>query len=235
MSSIETILYVKIHNVTGLKYFGKTTKKDPEKYIGSGKYWKNHVKKHGYSITTVIIGKFSDPKECKEFALNFSKKYNIVESDEWANLINENGMDGAPKGHIGHKFTDEQIKKLSETSLERWTDEEFRKRISQSQKESWTEERKLEQKIRLTGIKRPDHAEKLRGRKLTQEQKAKMKKPKHENFGKLLSATISGVPKSEEHKQKLRVPKIKICRLTDKKEMSVNHYTRWINKLLILE
>lgn len=35
-------LYVKIHNVTGLKYFGKTTK-DPFKYRGSGKYWLAHL------------------------------------------------------------------------------------------------------------------------------------------------------------------------------------------------
>ena len=35
-----TYLYVKQHNKTGLKYFGKTTKKDPLKYKGSGLYWK---------------------------------------------------------------------------------------------------------------------------------------------------------------------------------------------------
>ena len=34
-----------------------------------------------------------------EFALNFSKDNNIVESEEWANLIPENGLDGgSPKG-----------------------------------------------------------------------------------------------------------------------------------------
>jgi hypothetical protein len=38
-----TTLYVKTHNITGLKYFGKTTN-DPFKYKGSGKYWLDHLK-----------------------------------------------------------------------------------------------------------------------------------------------------------------------------------------------
>lgn len=44
-------LYEKIHNKTGLKYFGKTTQ-NPYTYQGSGKRWKNHIKKHGYDVTT---------------------------------------------------------------------------------------------------------------------------------------------------------------------------------------
>ena len=35
-----TYLYIKQHSVTKLKYFGKTTKKDPVKYLGSGIYCK---------------------------------------------------------------------------------------------------------------------------------------------------------------------------------------------------
>lgn len=38
-------LYIKTHNTTGLKYFGKTTK-DPYKYLGSGKHWRAHLKIH---------------------------------------------------------------------------------------------------------------------------------------------------------------------------------------------
>lgn len=53
-----TYLYVKTHNVTGLKYLGKTTKQDPHKYSGSGKHWMRHLKVHGYDCTTTIL------KEC---------------------------------------------------------------------------------------------------------------------------------------------------------------------------
>lgn len=87
-------LYIKTHNITGLKYFGKTKSKDPHKYKGSGVYWTNHINKHGYDVTTEILGQFTDIVECKKVAILFSKNNNIVESKEWANLIDENGING---------------------------------------------------------------------------------------------------------------------------------------------
>jgi len=92
-------LYIKTHLETGLKYFGKTTK-NPENYKGSGKYWKKHLKKHGNYVKTEILNVFDNEKECTNFALEFSKRNNIVESNKWANLIDENGLDGAPKGNV---------------------------------------------------------------------------------------------------------------------------------------
>lgn len=103
-------LYIKTHNITGLKYFGKTTKKDPYSYKGSGKYWKRHLSKHGNSVSTEIIGIFSSDEECETFATQFSEKNNIVESAEWANLINENGLDGAPKGNKISTLTKQKIR-----------------------------------------------------------------------------------------------------------------------------
>ena len=93
-----TWLYIKQHTVTGLKYFGKTTR-DPKKYKGSGKRWFNHLNTHGYTVKTIWAQLFTNKTELVEFALNFSKNNNIVESSEWANLIPENGLDGgSPKG-----------------------------------------------------------------------------------------------------------------------------------------
>lgn len=106
-------LYVKTHLKTGLKYFGKTTK-DPKRYKGSGKYWKAHLRKHGNFVETKIINIFEDEKECTNFALQFSKDNGIVKSEEWANLIDENGLDGAPKGNI---VKEETRKKLSKALL----------------------------------------------------------------------------------------------------------------------
>ncbi len=92
-------LYIKRHKVTGLKYFGKTTKTNIQSYRGSGKYWQRHLKKYGNITETIWISQpFYDKEVLTEFALFFSEIFNIVESDEWANLINENGLDGAPKG-----------------------------------------------------------------------------------------------------------------------------------------
>jgi len=91
-------LYVKQHTITGLKYFGKTTR-NPFKYSGSGKYWCRHFLKYGKDqIKTLEIWGFDDQELCTEFALKFSKENNIVKSKEWANLIAENGLDGTPPG-----------------------------------------------------------------------------------------------------------------------------------------
>jgi len=93
-----TWLYIKQHTVTGLKYFGKTTR-NPEKYKGSGKRWVNHIAVHRNTVKTVWSRLFTSKPELVEFALNFSKENNIVESEEWANLMPENGLDGgSPKG-----------------------------------------------------------------------------------------------------------------------------------------
>lgn len=103
-------LYIKCHNVTGVKYFGQTTK-DPYEYPGSGKYWKSHIKKHGNDVSTKWSLKFTDPDDIREFAEFFSEFYNIVESNEWANLMAENGHDGSP---VGRKLSKPRSKEYRE-------------------------------------------------------------------------------------------------------------------------
>ena len=96
-----TWLYIKQHNQTGLKYFGKTMN-DPYLYKGSGKYWLRHLKKHGNDVSTTWAVPFEDKQELVDFALRFSEENNITESKEWANLRPENGTDGIPKGTPAH-------------------------------------------------------------------------------------------------------------------------------------
>ena len=92
-------LYAKQHRVTGLRYFGKTTQ-DPYTYNGSGKYWTAHCNKHGWDIETTWVYPYEDIELCEQEALFFSKVYDIVESNEWANLKPENGINGGSvKGH----------------------------------------------------------------------------------------------------------------------------------------
>jgi len=93
-------LYVKTHNLTGLKYLGKTTH-NPYKYNGSGKYWQRHLKEHGYDITTEVIFQSDSKETFKDVALYYSKLWNIVESNEWANLTLEEGQGGSTnKGRV---------------------------------------------------------------------------------------------------------------------------------------
>ena len=83
---IPTVLYIKQHSVTGLKYFGKTTR-DPYKYLGSGKHWARHIKKHGkeFTVTLWVSEPYYDTSII-EHALHFSHENNIAESNEWQTL-----------------------------------------------------------------------------------------------------------------------------------------------------
>jgi hypothetical protein len=130
-------LYIKRHAITGLKYFGKTIQQNPFKYHGSGVIWNAHIKEHGKHIETLDIFGFDNQEAATEFALKFSKDYDIVESKEWANRKEENAKCGggklseetkrkiglAGKGRIspmkGKKFPPEFGKKISQANYKR--------------------------------------------------------------------------------------------------------------------
>lgn len=113
-----TYLYIKQHRITGLKYFGKTTKPDPYKYLGSGHYWGRHIEKHGKEhVETIWVKLFHDRQECIDFALKFSIDNNIVESTEWANQMLEDGLNG--NGSPGRKPTEKSRRIVSETNKRR--------------------------------------------------------------------------------------------------------------------
>lgn len=94
-------LYLKQHKITGLKYFGRTTSRNPFKYKGSGTRWGYHCSKHGWEhVITVDVWGFDTQEACTEFALLFSRENNIVESQEFANLEIEDGINGKLKGTV---------------------------------------------------------------------------------------------------------------------------------------
>jgi hypothetical protein len=90
-------LYVKTHQVTGLKYLGQTSKSDPHKYTGSGKYWLRHIKQHGKNWDTEILLESQNKKDIDKLGSYYSNLWNIVENNKWANLKPETG-DGAASG-----------------------------------------------------------------------------------------------------------------------------------------
>jgi hypothetical protein len=105
-------LMIKTHNKTNLKYLCKksTNKKNTcFCYTGSGTYWKKHLKIHGYDISTEIIEECATKEELIEKGIYWSIKLNVVNSDEWANLVPERG-DGGPT-MLGRKITLEQKKR----------------------------------------------------------------------------------------------------------------------------
>lgn len=123
-----TWLYIKQHNETGLKYFGKTTTDDPIKYLGSGIYWTRHLKNHGDNVSTIWCKLFEDKDSLVEYALDFSIKNNIVESAEWVNLKNEDGLMGG--NH--NRFTPEGRAVLSEKSKKYRHTEESKNKIREA-------------------------------------------------------------------------------------------------------
>lgn len=108
-------LMIKTHNKTGLKYLCKTEQSNYEKYPGSGKYWKRHLKEHGHDFRTELIYSSNDLEEFNIVCVEMSNLYNVVESDEWANLIIETGLDGT----LGLNHTDETKEKIGEASKNR--------------------------------------------------------------------------------------------------------------------
>lgn len=146
-------LYKKTHKDTGLQYLGKTIAKDPYAYPGSGIYWTRHLETHGNNVETEILRECATEEELKFWGQHYSKLWNIVESKEWANLIEEAGPGGF--------WSDESREKLSQTKkqeLAKLSKEEKRRRIinSCSSPNSWTPARRQKISLALSGIKRSD-------------------------------------------------------------------------------
>ena len=108
-------LYVKTHNITGLKYLGMTTSNNVEVYKGSGKYWRRHIRKHGYDVTTEVLLETESHDELKETGVFFSKLWGIVKSSEWANCKLEEGEGGWSHVNVlgGRPHREESKRKMS--------------------------------------------------------------------------------------------------------------------------
>lgn len=93
-----TYLYIKQHSVTGKLYLGKYSGTRVEKYVGSGKYWADHLKIHGKEhVVTLWYCLFFDVESLTNAAKTISQLCDIVKSDAWANLVEEDGLMGGWK------------------------------------------------------------------------------------------------------------------------------------------
>jgi hypothetical protein len=101
-------LLIKEIEQTGLKYLCKRKQSisDPNdhlKYKGSGVLWRRILAAHPeYTIKTTVLGLF-DAETLKEKGAYYSEVYNVVESEQWANLIKEIGDGGDTSQTIGYK------------------------------------------------------------------------------------------------------------------------------------
>jgi hypothetical protein len=100
-----TRLYIKKCSHCNLKYFGKTVRDDIERYTGSGIRWINHLNKHNAEVIHLWNSDWYYDKSISRFALKFSYMNRITESDLWANLKPEDGLEG------GFVLTEKSYKK----------------------------------------------------------------------------------------------------------------------------
>lgn len=132
-------LYIKTHNKTGLMYLGYTSKTDVHSYTGSGYYWLDHCKKHGFDYKTEILCTCINKEEVKKIGLYYSKLWNIVYAKDnsgkkiWANLKEEAG-DGNTSEDAKSFWTDErrqsQSMRTTKKNKKRWENKEFREKMS---------------------------------------------------------------------------------------------------------
>lgn len=87
-------LMIKTHNKTGLKYLCYTQKDDHVSYTGSGVLWKIHLDEHDCDFSTELIFETEDYTKFKQTAIQKSIEFDVVDSDEWANLKIEEGDGG---------------------------------------------------------------------------------------------------------------------------------------------
>jgi hypothetical protein len=115
-----TYIYVK-RLPNGLLYLGKTEAKDPYKYKGSGTRWLSEIKKFGYTnndIETWILHKTKNREDLVNIALYYSKLFDVVNSDCWANLKNEEGDGGNTVGGTVVVKKENHAKHIKKSELE---------------------------------------------------------------------------------------------------------------------
>lgn len=211
-----TYIYIKRHRITGLFYLGKT-KKHPLKYLGSGLYWSRHLKLHGKYVDTLWYKLYTDKDECQKLALKLSVWFDVINSDLWANLKYENGIDGGseglpnPKGMLGKVQTIEARMSQSKSKMGK-LNPNFGKKYT-------AEERKK--------FGRPGDAHHMFNKKHSVDTKEKMCYNHVDFSGE--NNPMYNRKHSDDTKKKMSVPKNRISRLFDKKEMSVNYFNRWLN------
>lgn len=145
-------LLLKVHNKTGLKYLCKKTTDDENlcyKYKGSGTFWKKHLQKHGDDIYTIILYKTECKDDFKKVALEYSKKLNVVESKNFANLCLEEGQGG------NTLVTEDSIKKWKNKRNLYWSNKANREKYGMIMSEKLKGKKKLEEHKRNMRGKRP--------------------------------------------------------------------------------
>lgn len=132
-------IYITTNLINGKRYLGlKCFNEKWKDYLGSGIILKQAVDKYGpenFHRSIIDIAYSMDELRQKEY--EYSVFFNVVESDDWYNIVYGGGAT------LGYHFTDEQKQKISESLQGRKMSEESKRKMSESKKGvSFTEEHK---------------------------------------------------------------------------------------------
>ena len=161
-------IYITTNLINGKRYLGlKRFDKKWKGYLGSGKVFKQAVDKYGkenFRRDVVDIAYSENELNQKEY--EYSIFFNVIESDDWYNLVLGGGSTN------GYKFSDEQKQKMSEMRKGKPMSEVARQNISKSKMGHYTSE-ETKRKI----------GDANRGRALTDEH---IEKIRQGNLGKIV-------------------------------------------------
>ena len=165
-------LMVKTHTITGLKYLCQTKKKNPHNYLGSGKYWINHLAYYGKNIRTDIILETTDKNLLNNTGRYYSILWRITTSMDdfgnriWANAIAETGGGPGRAGyHVGENNPmygktrndlavvnrqDYRREQNSVASKKLWSQSSHKKNMSSFRKNKWTDPKYIEKMKKRT-------------------------------------------------------------------------------------
>ena len=161
------------------------------KYFSSSKQVKNKIQ-NGDLFAGAILKEYTD----KATAYTDEQDMIFIEINN-PNILNK----FCYKDRKGWGLLTESGKQsISKTNKERWADPLYKDKMIATHKARWTDELKDRQSKRLTGKSRPEHSKMMSGRTGHHNGLGVKKKDGH---GANVSAALTGVPKSEEHKQNL--------------------------------
>ena len=205
-----TKIYVK-QSPLGLFYLGKTEKENHNKYSGSGTRWLNHLRAHkikSKDIKTWILHQTKDPHDLKIMGIYYSKLFNVIQNDNWANLMNEEGSGGTViRSEKGLYSFSQKMKSYITINKDHEEKRIPKEKIDYYYKKGWKRGISQNSKNILSKIRK--------------------NKPKSEDLKKKLSESTKGIKKEQ-----VMCPHCKL--LGGKPAMARHHFNNCKNKKVLL-
>ena len=135
-------------------------------------------------------------------------------------MIVENALDGQPAGTKRKPISDAHRARNAEAMKTRWADPEYKEDLRIKQQEAWTQKRHEQHQSWLsshwTNERKKQQSNAIRGSHPVMPKGVK----KTASHRIAIAAAIAGVPK------------VRCCRVHDRREMSVGEFTKWVNQSL---